>query len=116
MGVTGQQGMITPPQHLILPSHLSRVRVALYSILYLPLDYGYVLHNVDFTILYFMRMKFYAYALFSSKHIIMCVIYYGLKVAGLQYGDCNMETVFDVNTAWSACTCKQSYSIINKHL
>jgi hypothetical protein len=32
-GVTGQQGMLTPPRHLILPSHLSKVRVALYSIL-----------------------------------------------------------------------------------
>jgi hypothetical protein len=32
-GVTGQQRMLTPPRHLILPSHLSEVRVALYSIL-----------------------------------------------------------------------------------
>ena len=29
--VTGQQGMLTPPQHLILLSHLSKVRVALHS-------------------------------------------------------------------------------------
>jgi hypothetical protein len=33
-GVTGQQRiLIPPPRHLILPSHLSRVRVALHSIL-----------------------------------------------------------------------------------
>jgi hypothetical protein len=33
-GVTGQQGMLTPLRHLILPSHdLSEVRVALHSIL-----------------------------------------------------------------------------------
>jgi hypothetical protein len=32
-GVTGQHGMLTPPRHLILPSHLSEVRVALHSIL-----------------------------------------------------------------------------------
>jgi hypothetical protein len=32
-GVTGQQRMLTPPRHLILPSHLSEVRVALHSIL-----------------------------------------------------------------------------------
>jgi hypothetical protein len=32
-GVTGQQGMLTLPRHLILPSHLSEVRVALHSIL-----------------------------------------------------------------------------------
>ena len=35
-GVTGQQGMLTPPWHLILPSHLSEIRVAIHSILYLP--------------------------------------------------------------------------------
>ena len=33
-GVTGQQRMLTPPWHLILPSLLSKVRVALHSILY----------------------------------------------------------------------------------
>jgi hypothetical protein len=32
-GVTGQQRMLTPPRHLILPSHLSEVRVALHLIL-----------------------------------------------------------------------------------
>jgi hypothetical protein len=32
-GVTGQQRMLTPSRHLILPSHLSKVRVALHSIL-----------------------------------------------------------------------------------
>jgi hypothetical protein len=32
-GVTGQQRMLTPPQHLILPSQLSEVRGALHSIL-----------------------------------------------------------------------------------
>jgi hypothetical protein len=32
-GVTGQQRMLTPPRHLILPLHLSEVRVALHSIL-----------------------------------------------------------------------------------
>jgi hypothetical protein len=32
-GVAGQQRMLTPPWHLILPSHLSKVRVALHSIL-----------------------------------------------------------------------------------
>jgi hypothetical protein len=31
-GVTGQQRMLTPPKHLILPSHLWGVRVALHSI------------------------------------------------------------------------------------
>jgi hypothetical protein len=35
-GVTGQQKMLTPPWHLILPSYLSGVRIALHSILYLP--------------------------------------------------------------------------------
>ena len=30
-GVTGQQRMLTPPRHLILPSHLLEVRVALHS-------------------------------------------------------------------------------------
>ena len=34
MGVTGQQRMLIPPWHLILPSLLSKVRVALHSILY----------------------------------------------------------------------------------
>ena len=34
-GVTCQQRMRTPPRHLILPSHLSGIRVALHSILYL---------------------------------------------------------------------------------
>ena len=33
--VTGQQRMLTPPWHLILPSLLSRVRVALPSTLYM---------------------------------------------------------------------------------
>jgi hypothetical protein len=33
--VTGQQRMLTPPRHLILPLHLSGTRVALHSILYL---------------------------------------------------------------------------------
>jgi hypothetical protein len=51
-GVTGQQGMLTPPLHLILPSHLPKVRVALHSILQLPFDYDYVLHIVNFAILY----------------------------------------------------------------
>jgi hypothetical protein len=32
-GVTGQQRMLTPSRHLILPLHLSKVRVALHSIL-----------------------------------------------------------------------------------
>jgi hypothetical protein len=32
-GVTGQQRMLTPPWHLILPSHLSEVRDGLHSIL-----------------------------------------------------------------------------------
>jgi hypothetical protein len=32
-GVTGQQRILTPPRHLILPSHLSEVPVALHSIL-----------------------------------------------------------------------------------
>jgi hypothetical protein len=32
-GVTGQQRMLTPPRHPILPWHLSKVRVALHSIL-----------------------------------------------------------------------------------
>jgi hypothetical protein len=36
MGVTGQQKMLTPPLHLIQALHLSEVRVALHSILYLP--------------------------------------------------------------------------------
>jgi hypothetical protein len=31
--VTGQQRMLTPPRHLILPLHLSEVCVALHSIL-----------------------------------------------------------------------------------
>jgi hypothetical protein len=35
-GVTGRQRMLTPPRHLILPSHLSEVRVTLHSILKLP--------------------------------------------------------------------------------
>jgi hypothetical protein len=30
---TGQQRMLAPPRHLILPSHMSEVRVALHSIL-----------------------------------------------------------------------------------
>jgi hypothetical protein len=32
-GVTGQQRMLTPSQHLNLPSHLSEVHAALHSIL-----------------------------------------------------------------------------------
>jgi hypothetical protein len=32
-GVTGQQRMLTSPRHMILPSYLSEVRVALHSIL-----------------------------------------------------------------------------------
>jgi hypothetical protein len=51
-GVTGQQGMLTPPWHLILPLHLSEVRVALLSICICPLDYDYVLHIVNFAVLY----------------------------------------------------------------
>jgi hypothetical protein len=50
--VTGQQRMLTPPWHLILPSHLSEVRVALHSICICPLDYDYILHIVNFAILY----------------------------------------------------------------
>jgi hypothetical protein len=34
-GVTGHQRMLTPPRHLIVPLHLSGVRVALRSISYL---------------------------------------------------------------------------------
>jgi hypothetical protein len=56
VGVTGQQRMLTPSRHLILPSHLSKVRVALHSILKY-FDYDYVLHIVNFTILYFNTMK-----------------------------------------------------------
>jgi hypothetical protein len=37
-GVTGQQGMLTPPFHLIKPLHLSGVCVSLHSILYLPFE------------------------------------------------------------------------------
>jgi hypothetical protein len=33
----GQQGMLTPPWHLILPSPLSRAGVALHSTLYVKL-------------------------------------------------------------------------------
>ena len=51
-GVTGQQRMLTHPWHLILPSHLSEVHVALYSIWNCLLDYDYVLHIVNFAILY----------------------------------------------------------------
>jgi hypothetical protein len=55
-GVTGQQMMVTPPRHMILPLHLSVVRVALHSILYYLLDYGYVLHIVNFAILYYVQV------------------------------------------------------------
>jgi hypothetical protein len=52
-GLTGHQGMLTP-LHLILPSLLSGVRVALHSTLYLPIGlYNYVLHIVTFAIMYF---------------------------------------------------------------
>jgi hypothetical protein len=53
-GVTGQQKILTPPRHLILPLRLSGVRVALHSILYLNFDY--VLHIVSLTILHY-RLK-----------------------------------------------------------
>jgi hypothetical protein len=49
-GVTGQQRMLTPPRHLILPPHLSEARVALHSNCFL--DYDYVLHIVNFAISY----------------------------------------------------------------
>jgi hypothetical protein len=52
-----EQRMLTPPRQLILPSHLSEVSVALHSILELPLDYGYVLHIVNFTILYINKVR-----------------------------------------------------------
>jgi hypothetical protein len=45
-GVTGQQGMLTPPRHLILPLHLLEL------ILYLLFDYDYVWHIVNLS--YFM--------------------------------------------------------------
>jgi hypothetical protein len=35
-GVTGQQKTLTPPWHLILPSFLPGIRIALHSILYFP--------------------------------------------------------------------------------
>ena len=54
-GVTGQQRMLTPPWHLILPSLLSKVRVALHSILYVFLDYDYVS--------YFVTSPFYTFIL-----------------------------------------------------
>jgi hypothetical protein len=42
-GVTGQQWILTPPSHLILPSLLSGVHVALHSTLYLFYgDYDHV--------------------------------------------------------------------------
>jgi hypothetical protein len=51
-GVTGQQRVLTPSRHLILPLQFSEVCVALHSILLLPFDYDYVLHIVIFAILY----------------------------------------------------------------
>jgi hypothetical protein len=51
-GVTDQQGMITPSRHLILPSHLLEVRVALTRFCNCLLDYDCVLHIVNFAILY----------------------------------------------------------------
>jgi hypothetical protein len=49
-GVTGRQVMLTPPRHLILPSHYTRFCNCL-------LDYGYVLHIVTFAVLYKRRCK-----------------------------------------------------------
>jgi hypothetical protein len=52
VGVTGQQRMFTPPWNLIPPSYLSEVRIALHAICICPLDYDYILHIVNFAILY----------------------------------------------------------------
>jgi hypothetical protein len=51
-GVTGQQRMLTPPWHLILRSHLlgSALRNTWFCICFL--DYDYVWHIVNFSILY----------------------------------------------------------------
>jgi hypothetical protein len=54
--VTSQQGMLTPPRHLIRYLHIFwGVPIALHSILYLLLDFSYVLHVVIFAILYSNR-------------------------------------------------------------
>jgi hypothetical protein len=50
MDVTGQQRMLIPPWHLILPLLLSLVRVALHLTLYFVVDYDYVLHIINFAI------------------------------------------------------------------
>jgi hypothetical protein len=50
-GVAGRRRMLAPPRRLVLPSHLSKVRVALHSILYLPFDYDYVLRIVGFIVI-----------------------------------------------------------------
>jgi hypothetical protein len=49
--VTGQQRMLTSPRHLILPLHLSGVRVAVHSICICLLNYDYVLRIVILAIL-----------------------------------------------------------------
>jgi hypothetical protein len=54
-GATCQQMMLIPPRHLILPSHLLGVRVALHSFCKCLLDYDYVLHIVNFVILYLIN-------------------------------------------------------------
>jgi hypothetical protein len=52
-GVTGQQMMLTPPRHLILPLHLPEVCPALHSILYLLFEWWLRFKtNVNFAILY----------------------------------------------------------------
>jgi hypothetical protein len=50
----GQQGMLTPPQHLFLLLHLSEVRVPLHSICTCLLDYDYVLDIVNFAIVHYL--------------------------------------------------------------
>jgi hypothetical protein len=51
-GVTGQQRMLTPPRHLILPSHLSESVLLYTRFCNCLLDYDYVLHIVNFATLY----------------------------------------------------------------
>jgi hypothetical protein len=52
VGVTGQQMMLTPPRHLILPLHLSEVVLLYTRFCNCLLDYDWVLHIVNFAILY----------------------------------------------------------------
>ena len=93
-GVTGQQRMLTPPWHLILPSLLSCIRVALHSILYMSIGIIITFNTFltsPFDVETTWRIFWLIWEFFLNKnnvlHIKQSKHWNHIKVPHLSYGD-----------------------------